>query len=159
MEERELTMDDLQVAVNDVMNRYPLLFNYCKGLVLYNEWWNEVATVRAKYDRLMRALRRLMMHYKFCFEEPRYPKSTCKRLRRRLESHAKGAEKLRARVDELIETGEGLEVRGRNYYHLMVRLSRMMNGLSIAIEEASKLLARGEVREAEGGSAVSGAQW
>jgi chromosome segregation ATPase len=132
------------------LNLKPLLSlcDYCKVLVQYDKWWERTAIAREKYDRLMRELRHLMTQYTFCLEEPRYPESTCKRLRENLEAYVRGARKLKARVEELIKEGEKLEVRRRNFEHLMWRLSWMRDNLSWAIEEASKLMARGEVREA-----------
>jgi len=141
------------------LNLKPLLRlrDYCKPLVQYDKWWDETAIVREKHDSLMKEISHLLMHYRFCFEEPRYPESTCKRLRRRVEAHVRGAKKLLARVEELIKEGEDLEVVRRGLFeHLMWRLSWMRNNLSRAIEEAQKLLAKDETREVEGGSAVSG---
>jgi hypothetical protein len=167
MEERELTVEDLldpetllsyvaDYFLGKSPNLNPLLRlrDFCMPLVQFDKWDEAVNTVREKHDRLMREIRRLLTHYRFCFEEPRYPESTCRRLRRRVEAHVRGAKKLLARVEELIKEGEDLEVVRRGLFeHLMWRLSWMRNNLSRAIEEAQKLLARGEVREVVGGSA------
>ena len=166
MEERELTVEDLldPYTVTQLFDEYcmgkPLSLNpffmlhdYCMPLVQFDKWDEAVHTVRVKHDRLMREIWRLLTRYMFCFEEPRYPERICRRLRRRVEAHVKGAQKLLARVEELIKEGEGLEVRRWNFEHLMWRLSWMRNNLSRAIEEAQKLLAKGETRETEGGSA------
>ncbi len=76
------------------------------------------------------------------------------RLRRRVEAHVRGAQKLLARVEELIKEGENLEVVRRGLFeHLMGRLLWMRNNLSRAIEEAQKLLAKDEAKEVKGGSA------
>jgi hypothetical protein len=144
MEERELTVEDLL----DPYTVTQLFDEYCMPLVQYDKWWDETAIVREKHDRLMREIRRLLTHYRFCFEEPRYPESTCRRLRRRVEAHVRGAKKLLARVEELIKEGEDFDVvRKWNYEHLMWRLSWMRNNLLRAIEEAQKLLAKEAVTQ------------
>jgi hypothetical protein len=166
MEGRELTVEDLldpetllaylaDYYLGEPLDLKPLLRlrDYCKPLVEYDKWWDETAIVREKHDSMMKEISHLLIHYRFCFEEPRYPESTCKRLRRRLEVHVRGAQKLKARVEELIKEGEDLVVRRRNFEHLMGRLSWMRNNLSRAIEETQKLLAKDEAREVEGGSA------
>jgi hypothetical protein len=167
MEKRELTVEDLLVPetlllyladyyLGKPLNLRPLLSlrDFCMPLVQFDKWDEAVNTVREKHDRLMREIRRLLTHYRFCFEEPKYPERTCRRLRRRVEAHVKGAQKLLARVEELIKEGEDLEVVRRGLFeHLMGRLSWMRNNLSRAIEGGQKLLARGEVREVVGGSA------
>ena len=166
MEERELTMEDLldpetlllylaKYYLDKSVSLNPLyrLRDYCMALVKYDKWWDETAVVREKFDLLMREIKHLLLHYQFCFKEPRYSGRTCRRLRRRVETHVRGAQKLKARVEELIKEGEDLVVRRRNFEHLMGRLSWMRNNLSRAIEEAQKLLAKGEARETEGGSA------
>jgi hypothetical protein len=163
MEERELTVEDLldPYTVTQLFDEYcmgkPLSLNpffmlhdYCMPLVQYDKWDEAVHTVRVKHDRLMREIRRLLTHYRYCFEEPRYPERTCRRLRRRVEAYVKGAQKLLARVEELIKEGEDLVVRRRNFEHLMGRLSWMRNNLSRAIKEAQKLLAKDEAKGAEG---------
>jgi hypothetical protein len=164
MEGRELTVEDLldwETLLSYVADYFlgkPLdlkpvlrLRDFCKPLVQFEKWDEGVNTVREKHDRLMREIGRLLMHYRFCFE---YPESTCKRLRRRVEAHVRGAKKLLARVEELIKEGEDLEVVRRGLFeHLMGRLSWMRNNLSRAIEEAQKLLAKDEAKEVKGGSA------
>jgi len=134
------------------LNLNPLLRlrDYCKPLVKYDKWWDETAIVREKFDQLMREIKHLLLHYQYCFEEPRYPRRVCKKLRRRLEAHVKGAQKLLARVEELIREGEDLNVRRRNFGHLMWRLAWMRDGLLKAIEETSKLMTKDEARETEG---------
>ncbi|MFP3240686.1 MAG: hypothetical protein RXQ94_06085 [Caldivirga sp.] len=157
MEEGDLTIEDLLkpktlltyfagYCLGKPLNLKPLLLlrDYCNALVQYDKWWDRTAITREKHDRLMRELRYLMTQYTFCFGEPRYPESTCKRLRENLEAYVRGARKLKARVEELIKEGENLEVRRRNFEHLMWRLSWMRSNLSWAIEEASKLMARVE---------------
>jgi hypothetical protein len=166
MEERELTVEDLldPYTVTQLFDEYcmgkPLsldpffmLHDYCMPLVQYDKWWDETAIVREKHDRLMREIKHLLLHYQFCFKEPRYSGRTCRRLRRRVEAHVRGAKKLLAKVEELIKEGEDLEVRRWNFEHLMWRLSWMRNNLSRAIEEAQKLLAKDETKEVKGGSA------
>jgi hypothetical protein len=167
MEERELTVEDLldpntlllyfaDYCLGKPLSLKPLLRlrDYCKPLVQFDKWDEAVNTVREKHDRLMREISHLLIHYRFCLEEPRYPESTCKRLRRRVEAHVRGAKKLLARVEELIKEGEDLEVVRRGLFeHLMGRLSWMRNNLSRAIEEAQKLLAKDEAKEVKGGSA------
>ena len=161
MEERELTVEDLldPYTVTQLFDEYcmgkPLslkpffmLHDYCMPLVQFDKWWDETAIVREKHDRLMKEISHLLMHYRYCFEEPRYPESTCKRLRRRVEARVRGARKLLARVEALIKEGEDLEVvRKWNYEHLMGRLSWMRNNLSRAIKEAQKLLAKEAVTQ------------
>ena len=131
------------------LNLNPLLRlrDYCMPLVQYDKWWDETAIVREKFDQLMREIEHLLLNYRFCFEEPRYPERTCRRLRRRVEAHARGAQKLLARVEGLIKVGEDLSVRRRNFEHLMGRLFWMRNNLSRAIEEAQKLLAKEAVAQ------------
>jgi hypothetical protein len=166
MEERELTVEDLldPYTVTQLFDEYcmgkPLSLNpffmlhdYCMPLVQFDKWDEAVHTVRVKHDRLMREIGRLLARYMFCFEEPRYPERICRRLRRRVEAHVRGARKLLARVEELIKEGEGLEVRRWNFEHLMWRLSWMRNNLLRAIGKAQKLLAKDETREVEGGPA------
>ena len=167
MKERELTVEDLldPYTVTQLFDEYcmgkPLSLNpffmlhdYCMPLVQYDKWDEAVHTVRVKHDRLMREIGRLLTHYRYCFEEPRYPERICRRLRRRIEAHVRGARKLLARVEELIKEGEDFDVvRKGNYEHLMWRLSWMRNNLSRAIKEAQKLLAKDEAKGAEGGSA------
>jgi hypothetical protein len=71
-------------------------------------------------------------------------------LRRRLETHVRGARKLLARVEELIKEGEDFDVvRKGNYEHLMWRLSWMRDWLTKVIEKASELLAE-EVQVTQG---------
>jgi hypothetical protein len=136
------------------LNPFFMLHDYCMPLVQFDKWDETVHTVRVKHDRLMREIRRLLTHYRYCFEEPRYPERMCKRLRRRVEAHVRGARKLLARVEELIKEGEDLEVVRRGLFeHLMWRLSWMRNNLSRAIGKAQKLLAKDEAKGAEGGSA------
>jgi len=166
MEERELTVEDLldpdtlllyvaDFFLGKSLNLNPLLDlrDFCMPLVQYDKWWDKVAETLEKFETLQRELYHLNVNYVFCFEEPRYPESTCKRLRRRFEAHVKGAQKLKARVEELIKEGEDLDVVRRNYEHLMARLAWVRNNLSRAIEEAQKLLAKDEARETEGDSA------
>jgi hypothetical protein len=161
MEKRELTVEDLldpetllsyvaDYFLGEPLNLKPLLRlrDYCMPLVLYDKWWDETAIVREKHDSLMKEISHLLIHYRFCFEEPKYPGRVCKRLRRRLEAHVRGARKLLARVEELIKEGEDFDVvRKGNYEHLMWRLAWMRDNLTRAIEGASKLLAKEAVSQ------------
>jgi hypothetical protein len=166
MEERELTVEDLldpdtlllyvaDFFLGKSLNLNPLLDlrDFCMPLVQYDRWWSKIAETLEKFETAQRELYHLNVNYVYCFEEPRYPENTCKRLRRRLETHVRGARKLLARVEELIKEGESLEVRRRNFEHLMGRLSWMRNNLSRVIEETQKLLAKDEAKGAEGGLA------